>query len=1265
MAAPRPPLHTLLVPGAILTAFGLGWLCLLVSARTESATRRRTTASPVPAPAVPSRLLLDPVRADDPSVDGWDSEVFAAAAARRLRLLGPELLGESVKSEARSEPWAWVAGDFRCDPLRPSDLAEAHRDRAYRVRRPSRGSPADSNTEHVGSDGLLAAARAHAARFDGTRDRRIAFKIHHIEPAAGALLTRVHVEASGRTDSAAVQTTATWVCRWTTGSANVDPRLHRIQVEEYEEVEARATGGAAFRDQTGTVLGSNPSVHEQLAFGLNHWLERIDFAAGMRFFGRYGLAVGDLDGDGWDDLYVPQPGGLPNRLYLRRPDGTAADASADSGADLLDQSISALIVDWDGDGDQDLAVATTSAGVVLLENDGAGRFRVRGSLPCSADVQSMCAADYDLDGDLDLYVCVDFADAPNLPWEPRVPFVYHDANDGGPNVLFRNDGEWRFRDVTRETGMDADNRRRSLGAAWEDFDADGDPDLYVANDYGRNCLYRNDGGRFVNVAEAAGVEDFGSGMSVAWGDYDGDQRPDLYVGNMFSSAGGRITAQDRFKPEADAELRARYQRFAKGNTLFRNRGDGVFQDVSHEAGVAMGRWARSSSFVDLNQDGALDLVVANGYLTGPDPGDLESFFWRRVVSQGRAVPIERRDPLDGPGAGRVLFQLMQQGRSFSGGERNCAFLNIGDGRFADVSAVTGIDFPDDGRAVGVVDWDLDGDLDLWFANRTGPQLRYLRNDAPAGGAFAAIRLVGKTRNRDAIGARVTVFIRDRERQELRPLVRTLRAGEGYLAQSSKWMHFGLGPAGRVERLVVRWPEGPEEEFVGVEANAFQELRQGEGRARPVRRPSAPPAPAAGPLATPAPPAAVRVRLLVPLPFPTIYYNDLDGRLPQLRWPRSRPLLVNLWSATCRPCVEELREWTRHADDLQAAGLDVLALGVDGVTGNTRQAIEGARAFLGRLGFPFEGGRATQETIDRLEFLLGQAFDFHRPLPIPTGFLVEPNGRLAVVYKGRIPLARLLEDVRTLGEPAARRRERALPFPGRWVREPVAAEWATLAGNAVGAGFFEDARLWYDAALAQNPDDVSVHLGIAQMWEKAGDFAAVERAYREVTRLAPEWAMGYNNLGVTLDRLERWPEAEQAFRNALRLDPKLELAQVNLGRQLYRERRLEDARDLWQSAVRAAPESANAHNNLGFVHFSLKDLKSALPCYREAIRLDPNHVHARRNLGLALAMEGFLEEAIREFEAAVRIDPTATDAASHLARARSLMRPGPADPDGGR
>ena len=183
--------------------------------------------------------------------------------------------------------------------------------------------------------------------------------------------------------------------------------------------------------------------------------------------------------------------------------------------------------------------------------------------------------------------------------------------------------------------------------------------------------------------------------------------------------------------------------------------------------------------------------------------------------------------------------MIVEGRSFSGNERNCVFLNTGEataakGRFANVSAVSGLDFPDDARAVALVDWDHDGDEDLWISNRNAPRLRLMRNDSPRTNHFLSLRLEGdgKTTNRDAIGARVEVIIAKTAAGQPRS-IKTLRAGEGFLAQSSKWLSFGLGGAEVIEKVIVRWPGGKLEEFLGLEVDHRYHLAQGTGTPRVV------------------------------------------------------------------------------------------------------------------------------------------------------------------------------------------------------------------------------------------------------------------------------------------------------------------------------------------------------------------------------------------------------------------------------------------------
>jgi hypothetical protein len=399
------------------------------------------------------------------------------------------------------------------------------------------------------------------------------------------------------------------------------PLLTGLTVVDYEEVEQQGSSGRLFSDCTESVFRDVPAYAGQIRPGIHGWLQSIDISVDPDFEGMQGLSLADVNGDGLDDVYLCQGGGLPNRLLLQNRDGSVRDASAHSGLDWMETTRCALFADFDNDGDQDVALSTDDA-LLLLANDGTARFTERARFPELTLGFALAAADDDADGDLDLYVCRHFSEAHKAVGQLPNPVPYHDANNGGRNALLRNEGGWQFRDATVETGLDTHNRRWSYAAAWEDYDNDGDMDLYVANDFGRNNLYRNDGGRFVDVAAEAGVEDVASGMSVTWGDFDEDGWMDLYVSNMFSSAGSRITYQGQFQSDASEETKGYYQRLARGNSLFHNQGDGTFRDVSVEAGVTMGRWAWGSRFADLDNDGREDLVVANGYITGDDTGDL-------------------------------------------------------------------------------------------------------------------------------------------------------------------------------------------------------------------------------------------------------------------------------------------------------------------------------------------------------------------------------------------------------------------------------------------------------------------------------------------------------------------------------------------------------------------------------------------------------------------------------------------------------------------
>ena len=560
----------------------------------------------------------------DPILDQWGTETLTAAAREQMATLGAVLQRPGPLKV--KDVFGLVADDFACSDLVPQSqqMRRAYADVSLTVDRwQIQDEPA---LTHRGAAGFVEALRGLRAALNGADLARVKFKLFHIEDSEPDFVTRLFYEAAGRSARWGAEHHAVWRCVWSHPDEAADRKaqLRSIVLERFEQARIDAKGGTLFADCTESALGANRAYGQQVAPGMNHWLTRITRMQWVNILGHHGMAVGDVNDDGLDDLYVCDAGSLPNRLYLQNPDGTLRDASGESGVDLLDFCMSALIVDMDGDGDQDLVVSKASS-LVVAENDGHGRFGIRGQHAIGGAVHSLSAADFDGDRDLDIYACVytgGSVDRSAAHMGLPSPVPYHDAENGGANVLLSNEGDFILKDVTERVGLNANNTRFSFAASWEDYDNDGDQDLYVANDYGRNNLYRNDGGRFVDVAPEAGVEDMASGMSVTWGDHNRDGLMDLYVANMFSGAGNRIVFQRRFTDAHDRATASGIQRMARGNTLFTARGDATFADDSVAAAVTMGRWAWASLFADVNNDGWQDLLVANGYVTSEDTGDL-------------------------------------------------------------------------------------------------------------------------------------------------------------------------------------------------------------------------------------------------------------------------------------------------------------------------------------------------------------------------------------------------------------------------------------------------------------------------------------------------------------------------------------------------------------------------------------------------------------------------------------------------------------------
>jgi tetratricopeptide (TPR) repeat protein len=505
-----------------------------------------------------------------------------------------------------------------------------------------------------------------------------------------------------------------------------------------------------------------------------------------------GVALLDIDGDGWLDVYAVQGGPFPpskidppfgDRLFRNRGDGRFEDVTAASGLARLKGGYGhgVAVGDYDNDGRPDVFI-TRFGSYALYHNVGEGRFEdatAIAGLGGDRDWPTSAAwADLDNDGDLDLYVCHYLrwdTEHPTLceyPEHSKPGYVYcgPQAFPALPDHVFRNDGG-RFVDVTGAAGI-VDRDGRGLGVVAADLDGDGRTDLFVANDTSANYFFHNRGGfRFAEEGLESGLASgatgsYLAGMGVACGDLDGDGRLDLAVTNFFNQS----------------------------TTLYHNHGGGLFTDRSAEMGLAAVTFpvlGFGLAALDANNDGWLDLAQANGHVTDFRP----------------SIPYEMRS------------QLILSDRAR---------------RFVDVSGKAGQPWQilRLARGLAVGDVDNDGRTDVLLVSHNAP-LALLRNQSTSSHHFLTLALEGTTSNRDGVGAQAAVTASGRTQIAAR------FGGGSYLSASDHRLHFGLGSAVTVEKIEVTWPSGRRDSYAGLAADTGYRLREGDPTPRPLPGSSGP------------------------------------------------------------------------------------------------------------------------------------------------------------------------------------------------------------------------------------------------------------------------------------------------------------------------------------------------------------------------------------------------------------------------------------------
>ncbi|HEY1901441.1 MAG TPA: tetratricopeptide repeat protein [Terracidiphilus sp.] len=1071
------------------------------------------------------------------------------------------------------------------------------------------------------------------------------FEIYGIEVIAGSPLSvrteiRYDIVAAGIKDRRE-ERVGSWRIEWAKDASSAWKALTWAASEETVSV----VHGPIFLDVTSHALGKEESYNKQFLRGADYWRTVLDGAIGTDVYCNNGVAAGDFDNDGFDDFYVCQPAGLPNRLYRNRGDGTFEDVTEKAGVGVLDNTACALFADFSNNGLQDLLIVC-GTGPLLFLNQGDGTFRMkpdafRFARPPQGTFTHAAVADYDRDGRLDIYFCT-YMYYLGLD-QYHYPIPYYDARNGPPNCLLHNEGNGTFLERTEEAGLNVDNNRYSFACAWGDSNSNGLSDLFVVNDFGSSQLYRNNGnGTFTVVSHEANVEGVGAGMSCAWCDFDNDGHQDVYVPSMWEAAGQRVSEQKQFHENALQNIRELYQRHARGNALYRNMGDGKFENVGHQAAVEMGRWSWSSDFWDFDHDGYSDLYVSNGYLSGPNRDDLAGFFWRQVIA---------KSPEDATGAPayergwNAINELIRSDYTWHGYARNVMFANNRDGTFVEISGPSGLDFLEDSRTFVLADLDHDGRLEVILKNRNAPQLRILHNAMNEIGHCIAFRLRGHQSNRDAIGTAITV-----EAESVRQ-TKYLQAGTGFLAQHTKELFFGLGKAEGPIKVTIRWPNGLSQQFADLPVNHRVEIE--EGFAAFLTKPFAAPASGyaqSGPPPTLEPlPAQVDTWLVDPLKAPLFSLPDLNNNMLDLRSLQGSFVFLNFFATTAQASIDQLKHLKQKWNELTANSLRVLAVNVNDAS--DRQTV---RSFASQQALPFPILFATEEAAGIYNIIYRHLFDRRRDLGIPTSFLLDKEGVIVKVYQGPVDPERLLEDVKSVPTTALDRMRKAIPFHGTLFQGAFQRNDFTYGVALFQHGYLEQAAESFQQVLVSKPDDPDAYYNLGTLALRKNDFADARRYLEQTLKLRPNYPEAWNNLGMIAAQEGHPEEAIQSFNQSLQLKPNYAIALLNLGNVYRRQRDFVNAEKSLRRALELQPADPEINYSLGMLYAQQGQQQSASDYLRKALALRPDYPEALNNLGVLYVRDQDYIKAEDQFRIGIRVAPNYDQSYLNLARLYAIQ-----------
>ena len=559
------------------------------------------------------------------------------------------------------------------------------------------------------------------------------------------------------------------------------------------------------------------------------------------------------------------------------------------------------------------------------------------------------------------------------------------------------------------------------------------------------------------------------------------------------------------------------------------------------------------------------------------------------------------------GAHQALHEMVARGGSFSGREWNCAFLNTRDGEFATAASAVGFDFPDDARAVVTLDYDGDGDVDVITTNRTAPRLRILLNrserlqgeDRPR--SVTLLLDNSGTGNQSAIGASVKLVLKDAP-----PIIRTVSAGAGFLSASSTRLTVGVGQAQRVEQVTVTWPGGETEDFGPIPADrGAYALARGASAARPqaLASISIPTSGLSTKTAVEGPGCdgtTVSAYLALAEPLPPIEragepfaWQDLDLEPHGLQGSNGAPkvpTVLTLWSIDCRQCQRELEGWKSEGVDYP-----VLALSVDQVIAKADgEAFDFRRleSFIDDWPQPSPTavtfGNATYELLSALQTAVDRPFARDEDLALPATFVFDANGMISSIHRGPVAAPVIEAELAFLNSPDAsdpdKRRERCVPFDGKWIVPAPKSSMVGLARSWIDAGHAKAAAELLTQAVERGeiaPTSPSARptsratAEAARILYDQGDLEGAILAATVTSTLRPEWAKGHFNRATMLDAAGRTTEADEAYTKVIGIRAKHWQALANRGLLRSRsDRKAQGVADL-EAAIKALPKSATA------------------------------------------------------------------------------------------